>query len=300
MINTNNELKQAIKYMLLASFLFAITGAFAKILSQSMSSVEVVFFRNVTGLIIILISVYKLPLNQKGGKPFLLFFRGFVGFLALLMYFYNIATIPLAEAQTFAKTSPIFTAIFAYIFINERLSIISWCGVMIGFVGIMFITGFDITSLTKSDWLGILSGVGAGLAYTSIRELKNYYDTRTIILSFMGIGTVGPIIIMIFGNYFQSDTFDFILAPFIMPTTKDIIFILGLGVFATLSQIYMTKAYSLAKGGIVGTIGYSNIIFSIFLGLFLGDSFPTMVVLFGIFLIILSGIIVSYKGKTKP
>ena len=299
MINTDNELKQAIIYMFIASFLFAITGAFAKVLSQGMSSVEVVFFRNVTGLIIILISVYKLPLKQSGGKPFLLFFRGFIGFMALLMYFYNIATIPLAEAQTFAKTSPIFTAIFAYIFIKEKLTLRSWGGVIIGFIGILFITGFDITSLDKSDWLGILSGVGAGLAYTSIRELKNHYDTRAIVLSFMTIGTVGPIIIMIFGNYYQSDTFDFILAPFTIPTSQDIIFILGLGLFATASQLYMTKAYSLAKGGIVGTIGYSNIIFSIFLGLFLGDTFPTIVVLFGISLIILSGIIVSYNGKIK-
>lgn len=295
MITPNDELKLAIKYMLIASFLFAITGSFAKILSQGMSSVEVVFFRNITGLIIILISVYKLPLKQKGGKPFLLFFRGLIGFSALLMYFYNIAHIPLAEAQTFAKTSPIFTAIFAYIFIKERLTISSWIGVFIGFIGILFITGFDLTSLDKTDWLGIFSGIGAGLAYTSIRELKNYYDTRAIVLSFMTIGTIGPVIIMIFGNFYVSETFDFMLAPFVMPTTKDIIFILGLGLFATFSQLYMTKAYSLAKGGIVGTIGYSNIIFSIFLGFSLGDSFPTLVVLFGISLIIISGIIVSKK-----
>jgi len=295
MKTTHQELNLAIKYMFFASFLFAITGAFAKILSNDMSSVEVVFFRNITGLILILISVYKLPLKQKGGKPVLLFMRGLIGFSALLMYFYNIANIPLAEAQTFTKTSPIFTAIFSYIFIKEKLSPIAISGIIIGFIGILFITGFDITTLNKTDWLGVLSGVGAGLAYTSIRELKKYYDTRAIVLSFMTIGTIGPIIIMIVGNYFHSDTFDFMLASFIKPTYNDILYILGLGLFATLSQLYMTKAYSLAKGGIVGTIGYSNIIFSIFLGLFLGDSFPSFYVIFGICLIIVSGIIVSSK-----
>ncbi|HIP56205.1 MAG TPA: DMT family transporter [Arcobacter sp.] len=299
MNTTNEELKLAIKYMLLASLLFAFTGAFAKILSQSMSSVEVVFFRNVTGLIIVLISVYKIPLKQNGGKPFLLFLRGFIGFIALLMYFYNIANIPLAEAQTFAKTSPIFTAIFAYIFIKEKLSLISWGGVLVGFMGILFITGFDVSTLNKTDYLGILSGVGAGLAYTSIRELKNYYDTRAIVLSFMTIGTIGPIIIMILGEYYKSETFNFMLAPFVMPSYNDIYIILGLGIFATMSQLSMTKAYSLAKGGIVGTIGYTNIIFSIFLGYMLGDSFPTLVVLFGILLIVISGIIISYNNKNK-
>jgi drug/metabolite transporter (DMT)-like permease len=284
--------------MLLASFLFAGMGAFVKILSDSMSSVEIVFFRNVIGLVIILVSIYKSPLNQVGGKPFLLFLRGFVGFLALLMYFYNIATIPLAEAITFSKTSPIFTAIFAYIFIKEKLSFQAWIGVFVGFIGIMFITGFDGTNLSKSDWLGILSGVGAGLAYTSIRELKNYYDTRAIVFSFMFIGTIGPIIIMILAEFYQSDTFDFILAPFTMPTTKDIFFIICMGVLATISQLSMTKAYSLAKGGIVGTIGYSIIIFSIILGMLLGDAFPSFFILTGIALIIFSGFLVSYT-KTK-
>jgi drug/metabolite transporter (DMT)-like permease len=298
MNNMDKDLKLAIQYMLLASFLFAGMGAFVKILSDSMSSVEIVFFRNVIGLVIILVSIYKSPLNQVGGKPFLLFLRGFVGFLALLMYFYNIATIPLAEAITFSKTSPIFTAIFAYIFIKEKLSFQAWIGVFVGFIGIMFITGFDGTNLSKSDWLGILSGVGAGLAYTSIRELKNYYDTRAIVFSFMFIGTIGPIIIMILAEFYQSDTFDFILAPFTMPTTKDIFFIICMGVLATISQLSMTKAYSLAKGGIVGTIGYSIIIFSIILGMLLGDTFPSFFILTGIALIIFSGFLVSYT-KTK-
>jgi len=290
-----DDLNKAIKYMLAAGLLFAITGAFAKLLSASMSSLEVSFFRNITGLLIILLSLYKSPLNNIGGKPFLLFFRGFIGFVALLMYFYNIANISLAEAQTFSKTSPIFTAIFSYLILKERLNIIAWFGVFVGFIGILFITGFDITNLSKTDFLGILSGVGAALAYTSIRELKNYYETRAIVLSFMGIGTVGPIILMIIGEFYTTTTFDFFIAPFVVPTYFDIYYILGLGITATLSQLFMTKAYSLAKGGIVGTIGYSNVIFSIFLGMLLGDAFPTLFVLMGIALIILSGYLVSRK-----
>jgi drug/metabolite transporter (DMT)-like permease len=83
-----------------------------------------------------------------------------------------------------------------------------------------------------------------------------------------------------------------------MPTTKDIFFIICMGVLATISQLSMTKAYSLAKGGIVGTIGYSIIIFSIILGMLLGDAFPSFFILTGIALIIFSGFLVSYT-KTK-
>jgi drug/metabolite transporter (DMT)-like permease len=289
------NLNKAIRYMLYASFLFAFTGAFAKLASQTLSSVEVVFFRNITGVILVLLSIYKKPLKQKGGKFLLLVFRGCIGFLALLMYFYNIANISLAEAITFSKTSPIFTAIFAYIFIKEKLTLRSWIGVFTGFIGILLITGFDLSNLNKTDWLGILSGVGAGLAYTSIRELKNHYEGRAIVLSFMAIGTIGPIILMILANYYQNPTWDFIIAPFTFPNTITWFYVLGLGLFATFSQIYMTKAYSLAAGGIVGTIGYTNILFSIIVGLFLGDSFPSFMVILGILTIIFSGYLVSTK-----
>ncbi|AXX91206.1 EamA family transporter [Malaciobacter molluscorum LMG 25693] len=289
------DVSLGIKYMLLASLLFAFMGASAKELSDSMSSVEVVFFRNVFGVLIILFSIYKRPLNQIGGKPFLLIFRGTIGFVALLMFFYNISEIPLGEAMTFSRTSTIFTAIFAYIFVKEKLGFKGWLGVFVGFIGILFITKFDGSNLDKTDWLGILCGVGAALAYTSIRELKNYYDGRVIVLSFMGIGTIGPLLLMLISQFYTNEKFDFMLATFVMPRTKDILYIILLGLFATYAQIFMTKAYSCAKAGIIGTISYSNIAFSIILGIILGDTFPDIWIILGILLIVVSGFLVSLK-----
>ena len=52
------EVSRGIKYMIIASLLFAFMGASAKELSDSMSSVEVVFFRNCFGVILILFSIY--------------------------------------------------------------------------------------------------------------------------------------------------------------------------------------------------------------------------------------------------
>ncbi|PLY05691.1 MAG: EamA family transporter [Arcobacter sp.] len=290
-----NDVSLGIKYMLFASLLFALMGAFAKELSASMSSLEVVFFRNVFGVVLILVSIYRKPLSQIGGKPWLLIFRGLAGFTALLFFFYNIANIPLGEAMTFSKTSTIFTAIFAYIFVKEKLGLKGWLGVFVGFIGILFITKFDGSSLDKTDWLGILSGVGAGLAYTSIRELRKYYDSRAIVLSFMTIGTVGPVILMIISEFYMNENLDFVFATFVMPKPNDWLFIILLGVVATFAQIYMTKAYSVAKAGIIGTISYSNIAFSIVVGLLLGDAFPDIWIILGIILIIISGLLVSMK-----
>jgi drug/metabolite transporter (DMT)-like permease len=291
------QVNKGIKYMLFASFLFALMGAVAKELSDSMSSVEVVFFRNVFGVFFILISIYNSPLKQIGGKFWLLVFRGVAGFVALLFFFYNISEISLGEAMTFSKTSTIFTAIFAYIFLKEKLGFKGWLGVFVGFIGIVFITEFDGSNLEKTDYLGILSGVGAALAYTSVRELRTYYDSRAIVLSFMTIGTIGPMILLIIGSFYSNPHLDFMLGTFTMPKNEDWIFIILLGIFATLAQIYMTKAYSFAKAGIIGTISYSNIIFSIILGLILGDSFPSFLIVLGILLIIFSGFLVSSKKE---
>lgn len=291
----NDDVKKGVKYMLIASLLFAFMGAAAKQLSDSMSSVEVVFFRNVFGVVLIGIAIYRKPLVQVGGKFWLLIFRGVAGFIALLFFFYNIAEISLGEAMTFSRTSTIFTAIFAYFLIKEKLGFKGWLGVLIGFIGILFITKFDGASLDKTDYLGVLCGVGAALAYTSIRELRNYYDSRAIVLSFMTVGTVGPLILLGIGEFYTNPSLDYLFAPFVMPQGKDWLYIALLGLFATYAQIFMTKAYSCAKAGIIGTISYSNIAFSIILGMFLGDAFPDIWISFGILLIVISGLLVTAK-----
>lgn len=283
--------------MLIASLLFALMGAFAKLASESMPSLEIVFFRNVFGVLIIGAAILKKPMKHKGGKPFLLFFRGLMGFLALLAFFYNIAHIPLGDAMTFSKTSPIFTAIFAWLFLQERLPVTGWMAVFIGFVGIVLITKPTGMMLSKTDLLGIASGIGAALAYTAVRELKRYYDTRAIVLSFMGVGTVGPLLLMIISPYVDIASLDFMFGEFIMPEGVVWFYIVGMGLFATLAQVYMTKAYGETQAGIVGAVSYTNIVFSIAVGVLLGDSFPEMLTLLGIILIIISGLMVARKNK---
>lgn len=292
-MNYIKNLNKGVKYMLIASFTFAIMGAFAKLASPSIPSLEVVFFRNLAGVIIVGIAILKRPMIHEGGKPFLLFFRGFIGFIALLAFFYNIAHISLGDAMTYSKTSPIFTAIFAFLFLNERLPMKGWFAVFLGFIGILFITQPSGLGFSKYDLLGIFSGVGAALAYTSVRELKSYYDTRAIVLSFMLTGTLGPLLLFIVSPYFDIEALDFIFSEFVMPQGVVWLYLIAMGVFATISQLLMTKAYGETKAGIVGAVSYTNILFSILVGVMLGDALPSLFTSFGILLIVMSGIIVA-------
>ena len=282
-----------VRYMLFASLMFALMGVFAKILSQSMPSLEVVFFRNLFGAVLIAATLVKRPMRQRGGKGWLLFFRGMMGFLALLAFFYNIAHIPLGDAMTYSKTSPIFTALFAWIFLKERMGAVGWAALVLGFVGILFIAKPSGAVLDKTAWLGIFSGAGAALAYTAVRELRNYYDTRAIVLSFTVIGSVGPLVLMAVSPYVNAPELDMLFGEFVAPSAEAWIFIVFMGIFATLAQFYMTKAYGVTKAGIVGAVSYSNILFSIILGLFIGDPLPDPLTWLGIGLIVAAGIAVA-------
>lgn len=286
---------RGVLYMLFASLMFAVMGAFAKLASETMAPIEVVFFRNVFGVALVGYAVWRVPMKQRGGRPFLLFFRGFMGFAALLAFFYNIAHIPLGDAMTFSKTSPIFTAILAWFFLKERLPAAAWLAVLTGFVGIVLIAKPTGLTLSKTDWLGIFSGVGAAVAYTAVRELKQYYDTRAIVLSFMGMGTVGPLLLMALTPLIGVPGLDVLTGDFVMPSGITWLYVVAMGIFATLAQVYMTRAYGERQAGIVGAVSYANIVFSVALGVLLGDALPDLMTTFGIILIIFSGIAVARK-----
>ncbi len=290
------NIDKGILLMLLATITFAFMGGFVKLLSHSISSLELTFFRNIFGVVIIIFALFKTPTTSKGGKPFLLFFRGFIGFLALLAYFYNMAHIPLGVATTYNKTSPLFLAFFAWIFLGEKLAKSAIIALILGFIGIIFIAKPDGFDLDKYTILGIFSGIGAALAYTSIRELRKYYDTRIIALSFMSVGTIGPLILMIISSYYNFDqSFDFLFSKFVMPQGVQWLYIIALGVLATISQLLMTKAYTLTKAGIIGTITYAQILFGTIVGIILGDNIPDILTILGMILIILAGVLVIIK-----
>jgi drug/metabolite transporter (DMT)-like permease len=289
-----SNLDRGILFMFLASLSFAFMGGFAKIISQTLPPVEVTFFRNIFGVILVGIAIYKVPLKQKGGRPWLLLFRGSMGFSALLAYFYIMAHIPLGEAVTYNKTSPIFVAIFAFIFLNEKLHKSAIFAIMLGFVGILLIAQPIGGTFDKYDILGIFSGIGAALAYTSIRELRTYYDTRAIVMSFMLVGTIAPLFLMLITPYVSvSEDFDWMFAEFVMPQGIEWGYVTAVGIFATISQLLMTKAYELTKAGIVGTISYSNIVFALIIGIMLGDPIPNLWTVLGIVFVIGSGLLVA-------
>lgn len=284
------DTRRGIILMLAASFLFALTMAFAKLLSASMGSVEVTFFRNAVGLIALSATLFHTPIRNVGGRPYTLAFRGIIGTVALLTFFYSISATSLSAAIVYAKTEPIFTAILAFFLLGEKLTYRAIFAVMIGFSGVAVLSGLTIDYLHV---MGILTGFLSALAYTSVRSLKAYYDARTVVLSFMIFGVVIPAVLMVAAEFTRSELFAFALNPFVMPAGADWIWIILMGLAAALGQMYMTRAYYYAKAGLVSTISYSVVLFASLFGIVLGDMLPTPTMISGAFLIVISGVILA-------
>lgn len=71
--------------MLLAALGFSLMGGAAKLLKGSFGAGQLVLWRNIIGLLILLVGFLMHPPENKGGKFHLLIFRGLMGTTALYM-----------------------------------------------------------------------------------------------------------------------------------------------------------------------------------------------------------------------
>lgn len=293
------RMDRGILFMLLSALISALNGAIAKVLSQDFSALEIVFYRNLLGVLIILYTLKHTGPSLKGGKFHLLFLRGVFGASAMVLFFYTITVIPLGEAITLNKTSPFFVSILAFYLMKEHLSKRAVAALFIGFVGIVFITKPFGLSISYAHFLGIMGGFFAAAAYATIKKIKDIYDTRVIMLSFMGVGTLFPLVLFILSLWVKNppEYLAFLFTGISWHSEVHLwLLVLFMALISTVSQWLLTKAYSFSKASIIGVISYTNIPFAIGFGWMLGDAFPDVLTFTGIGLIVLGGILVS---KTK-
>ena len=287
--------------MLVSALISALNGAVAKVLADDMSALEIVFFRNFIGVVIILYTLKHTAPKLSGGKFHMLITRGVLGFLAMILFFYTITVIPLGEAITLNKTSPLFVTVLAFYLLKEQLNKTTIFALLIGFLGIIFITKPFGLTISYEHFLGILGGFFAAAAYTTIKKIKDIYDARVIVLSFVGIGTLLPAILFLAAPYVDApDSISFLFPIFTLPQTTSVWLLIGfMAIISTLSQWLLTKAYSVSKASIIGIISYTNIPFAIGFGWMLGDKFPDTLTFIGIGLIVIGGVLVGRRNRSK-
>ena len=161
--------------------------------------------------------------------------------------------------------------------LNEKVGLYRWSAVLIGFFGIIIITQPGLSSLNLYYIYPIIFCLGLSYVAIAIRRLSTTEPIWRIGFYFSSSIMVLGIFTLPFG-WVLSSLFDFILLSFVG--------ILG-GVANLLSQ-----SYKLSEVSLVTPLKYLSLIFAIIFGYLIWDEIPTLVTLFGSFLVILSSLII--------
>lgn len=278
-------------WMLVAGFLFALMGVLVKLASIRFSAPELVFYRSLFGLLSIYIVIVLMsrqwlaPLATRHSVSHAT--RGLTGFLALVMYFYGIAHLPLPTAITLNYTSPLFLAAITAWWLKERHGRGLAAAVVIGFAGVLMLLkpgwgGPDMLAMLA----GLLSGLFAGLAYLNVRNLGRLGEPEwRIVFYFALVSTLG-------GAVWMAS------AGFAVPGAADLPLLLAMGATGTLGQLAMTRAYRVGNTLAVGALAYSTVGFAALYGvLIFGDQLPLEAWL-GMLLIVIAGIVGVWASRT--
>jgi drug/metabolite transporter (DMT)-like permease len=288
---------KGIAFMLLAALGFSVMGGAVKALKESFNAGQLVFYRNAVGLIFLLPGLFIKPPVQEGGRPIRLAFRGLMGTLALYTLLYCILHIPLGTAMSYNLTSALFIAIFSFFLFGEYHGKRVALAVVLGFTGMLLIYKPVMHLPWYYHLAGLISGITSAIAYLTVHRLAKYYDPRVIVLSFLLSGFLVPLITMIIHYTTGMKADGLFIIDFRFPGGMEWLYILLMGLAALFGQYFVTRSYGADKAGIVSIFGYSNIIYSVFIGMLLGDAFPDWMSWAGIFCIIGSGVIITWVKR---
>ncbi len=270
--------------MLIATLFFSIMGASVKLGSEKFSPLELVFYRSALSLFLIIVIMKINNITFHTNYLMLHMKRSLVGFISLILFFYAITHLPLSTAISLNYTSPLFVGLLLPFILKRKLNFKIFFMILIGFVGVFFILkpSFYNQSLI-AGYIGVLSGLGAGVAYlyvTQLGQLKEP-DARTVFF-FTLISTLGSGTMLINQDIHTPEISDFYI-------------LLYLGGSATIAQIAITKAYRVGNTLGNASLSYLTIIFSALIGISLFNEVIDFLSIIGILLIIGSGIFVSIK-----
>ena len=265
--------------ILFAAFGFSMMSVFTR-LAGDIPTMEKAFFRNFVALILvsILLFINRVPLKpEKGSWPFLTG-RAVFGTIALLLNFYAIDHLVLADANMLNKLSPFFAIIFSIFLLRERPTAVQIAGVLTALLGSVLIIkpGFEGAAFFPS-LAGFLSGAGAGLAYTFVRKLGQRGENSLRIVFY-------------FSLFSTVMTLPFFLLSPVRLTGHQLLMLLLTGCSACIGQFGITRAYLLAPAKEISVYDYSQILFAAGLGYIFFRQIPDVWSVVGYVLICGAGI----------
>lgn len=268
--------------MLVATLCFALMHAFIKSFSHY-HVFEIVFFRSAltAGMCTMYLRSNRIPLIGK--RQNLLIWRAVCGILSMTLFFITLQRMPMGASVSLKYLSPIFTAIFAVIFLKEQIKKLQWFFFLTALLGVLLLKGYDNRIDTFNFILGISGAAFGGIVYVLIRKIGQKEHPMVIINYFMLLATGLSGMAMI---------------PYwITPIGVEWFSLLMIGIIGFFGQVYMTKAFQIELASRIAHIKYIEVVYSLLIGLiWFGESY-TLLSLMGILLILISMILNVFIKK---
>jgi drug/metabolite transporter (DMT)-like permease len=262
--------------------------------SQGVPAGQLVFFRSFFAIVPILVYLIvkgELGVGLRTKHPFSHLWRGLVGTGGMATGFFALTQLPLAEAITINYATPLIIVIFSAVFFNEQVRLYRWSAVLVGLGGVLIIiwprlTVFsggvtDMSGATLGAISALVSCCFAATAMVLVRRLVETERSATIVLYFS----------------LTSATLGLLSLPFgwVMPTTEQLVLLIGAGIFGGIGQILLTESYRHADMSVVAPFEYASLVLSIIVGYVLFQDMPTPQMLIGGAIVVASGLFIIYR-----
>lgn len=275
-----DRLLLGILLMALGETLIVIAGAAIKHVTHELSIVEVVFFRSFFGLLVLLPLVFRLGVHRlKTQRLGIHVLRGLFGLTAMFCMFYSFYSLKLTEAILLKATSPIMLSVVAWLVLRERISTAAICAIILAFFGVVIIV--NPSEFDPVVGLGFLAGMFSAfmgaMAKTMVRRLGQTENSNVIVFYFMLIASGLSLPALLF--YWQT------------PTLEQWGWLFVLAFLSTIGQVWITKAFTVAKAAQVAMFTYLSMPVAGLLGWVFWDESITTPLVIGTLVIIAAGVL---------
>ena len=256
----NRQYTLAILFVILDSVGFSLMNFFVK-LSGDLPAMQKAFFRNAIALIvsvIVLAGTREKFRIKRESWPWLIL-RSIFGSLGIFCNFWALSRLTIADASILNKMSPFFAIIMSIFILHELPGFFEWFCVAAAFAGTLFVVKPTAGLASIPAAIGLAAGFFAGPAYTFVRLLGRQ-------------GERGTVLVMLFSAFSCLAFLPSLLFHYHAMTAAQVLSLLGAGISASLGQLCVTKAYSLAPAKEISVFDYSQVLFAAICGfLFLGE-----------------------------
>ncbi|MGF1888158.1 DMT family transporter [Photobacterium profundum] len=270
---------KGIALALASNALFVTVGALVRVLSESIDVFQILFFRQLVFVILLLPSILvNLDVLMKPKMVKLHLLRVAGAFVALYFGYLTVSNIPFADATAIGFTKVIFVAIISRLFLTESVGLSRFVMVAVGFVGVMLVVQPSMSQASEGYILiGLIGALGAAVAVICVRKMAAT-EPRVAVLTYQAI-SVGIIALI------PS------LLSWQWPTMYEFTLLILVGVISSIAQWLGVTAYKWGEANIIANVEYSQMIYSLALGYWLFTEIPNSLAIVGVSIIVASALI---------